>query len=167
VLRPGTFNLSALHALPVKTVVAGANTFTGVSFWDLLDTTAGLAIDPAVKNDVLGMCVVAVGSDGYNSVFSLGEINPLFGNELDLVAYSIDGQPLGGNGFARIVAPTDIARGRFVSNLVSLEIYHVVAAVPEPETLSLIVLGWCPWRPFGGEASVRTAQGARHCPSFG
>jgi hypothetical protein len=128
--------------LPLTTVTAGANTFAGVSFWDLLNTTAGLAIDPAVKNDVLGMYVVAMGSDGYKSVFSLGEIDPLFGNEPDLVAFSIDGQALGTSGFARIVAPDDIARGRFVSNLVSLEVYHAaLAPLPEPETLSFMILG--------------------------
>ena len=84
-----------------------ADTYTGVSLWDLI-TSAGLVTTPSIKNDVLGKYVVAVGSDGYEAVFSLGEIDPMFGDQQDLVVYSdIDGQlgPDGQDGFARLVAP--------------------------------------------------------------
>jgi hypothetical protein len=36
------------------------------------------------KNDVLNRYVLATGSDGYKVVFSLGELNPNFGNRPDL-----------------------------------------------------------------------------------
>lgn len=140
VLRPGVFDLAALQSLPEQSVVTGADTYTGVSFWDLLNSTAGLATDPNVHNDVLGMYVVATGSDGYKAVFSLGELNPNFGNQPNMIAYAINGGPLDTSGFARVLAPYDVARGRWVSNLVSLEVFHA-AVVPEPSTYALLLAG--------------------------
>jgi hypothetical protein len=141
VLHPGTFDLASLQALPAVQEPAGADIFTGVSFWSLLNDVVGLRINPAVKNDVLDMYVVATGSDGYKAVFSLGELDPLFGNEPDLVAYGVNGSDLGTDGFARIVAPDDVKRGRYVSNLIALEVFHAMAPVPEPGTWALFVAG--------------------------
>lgn len=135
-----TFDLAALQALPSITRTVGADTYTGVSFWDLLNTTVGLVLDPAVKNDVLGKYVVATGSDGYKSVFSLGELSPDFGNQPDMIAYALNGNPLDVNGFARVVVPNDNRRGRWVSNLVSLEVFSA-SAVPEPATWALMLAG--------------------------
>lgn len=139
VLHGASFDLAALQALPGRSVSVGADVFTGVSFWDLLNTTVGLATDPNVKNDVLGMYVVATGSDGYQSVFSLGELDPLFGNQPDLIAFGVDGGDLGSDGFARLVIPGDAKHGRYVSNIVSLEVH--AAMVPEPATYALMLFG--------------------------
>lgn len=136
-----TFDLAALQALPQTTRTVGNDTFSGVSLWTLLNSSfVGLATDPAVKNDVLGMYVVATGSDGYKALFSMGELSPDLGNQPDLIAFSQNGSPLTTNGFARIVAPNDTKAGRWVSNLVSLEVYHATA-VPEPATVVLMVAG--------------------------
>jgi hypothetical protein len=73
---------------------------------------------------VLGQYVVDTGSDGYQAVFSMGEIDPAFGNQPDLVAYAdTDGQLGAGgpDGFARMVVPGDAAGRRYVSNIVSLQ----------------------------------------------
>ncbi|MDE2612402.1 MAG: PEP-CTERM sorting domain-containing protein [Burkholderiales bacterium] len=51
-----------------------------------------------------------------------------------------DGAALGSNGFARIVASNDVRRGRSVSNLVSLEVFHA-AAVSEPSSHALLLAG--------------------------
>jgi hypothetical protein len=75
--------------------------------------------------------VVATGSDGYKAIFSLGEIDPAFGNQPVLVAYADTAGQLGPNasdGLARVVVPGDIAGGRYVSDLVSLQ----VGTLPEP-----------------------------------
>jgi hypothetical protein len=115
------------------------DTYTGVSLWTLLND-AGLITDPTIKNDVLRQYVEAVGSDGYAAIFSLGEIDPMFGDEDDLVAYSDTGGQLGADGpdgFARMVVPGDTAGGRYVSNLVALEVFTV--AVPEPATWVLLI----------------------------
>lgn len=141
VANPATFSLTDLPgSLPATTVTVNSQsgdgklpgtTFTGVSLWDLLNQ-AGILTDPTIKNDILGKYVVATGSDGYAAVFSLGELDPKFGNQPDLVAYANAlGTTLGSDGFARIVVPDDVKGGRYVSNLTSLTVYSV-AAVPLP-----------------------------------
>lgn len=140
VRSPGTYNLAGLESLPATTLTAtytagGAlvtDTYTGTSLWTLLND-AGLITDPAIKNDVLRQYVEAVGSDGYAAIFSLGEIDPAFGNQPDLVAYSDTGGQLGiggTDGFARMVVPGDAAGGRYISNLVKPAVF--TATVPEP-----------------------------------
>ena len=140
VTQAQTFDLAALEALPSTQTTVGTTTYTGVSLWNLLSSFVGLSTNAAVKNDVLGMYVVATGSDGYKALFSLGEIDPAFGNQPDMIAYAANGSGLGTKGFARIVAPDDVLAGRYVSNLVSLEVFHV-AAVPEPSTIILLLAG--------------------------
>ena len=110
---PGVYTLSTLTALPAVQLTATytadgtpvTDTYTGVSLWTLLNQ-AGLITDPNIKNDVLRQYVEAIGSDGYAAIFSLGEIDPMFGGQQDLVAYAdTDGQlgEGGSDGFARIV----------------------------------------------------------------
>jgi hypothetical protein len=135
-----SFDLAALQALPSITRTVGTVSYTGVSFWDLLNSTVGIPTDSSVKNDILGKYVVATGSDGYKALFSMGELNPGFGNEPDMIAYMADGQLLTDNGFARIVAPDDVRAGRFVSNLISLEVF-TATPVPEPQTWALLAGG--------------------------
>jgi DMSO/TMAO reductase YedYZ molybdopterin-dependent catalytic subunit len=136
-----TFDLAALKALPAVTETVGGVTYTGVSLWDLLDAQAGIVTDPAVKNDILDKYVVATGSDGYKTLISMGEIDPDFGNQPDIVAYAADGQPLGANGFARLVVPGDAKAGRWVSNLVDLQVFSAASTVPEPANLALLLAG--------------------------
>ena len=128
VSKPLTYNATVTTGLPVSTVTVNTpplagTTYTGVSLWSLLNL-AVIITDPTVKNDILGKFVIATGSDGYQSVFSLGELSPNFGNQANLVAYANSpGNPLTTDGFARIVVPGDLAKaGRYVSNLVSLQI---------------------------------------------
>lgn len=141
VKQASTFDLSALEALPSTTVTSGGNTYTGVSFYTLLSSWVGLATDPNVKNDELDMVVSAVGSDGYTALFSLGELDPAFGGAQDIIAYEENGAALPGTGFARIVAPGDAKAGRWVSNLVSLQVFHATLPVPEPGTWALMLAG--------------------------
>jgi hypothetical protein len=105
------------------------DTYTGVSLWNLVQD-AGLLTDPSIKNDLLNFVVVATGSDGYRAAFSLGEINPAFGNQQDIVAYADQKGQLGSggtDGAMRIVVPGDVAGGRYVSNLTSLQVMDVTA----------------------------------------
>ena len=147
VTNPATYTLAGLQALPATTLpvefVAGTSTqqhtYTGVDLWTLVNG-AGIVTNPRVKNDILRKYVVATGSDGYKAAFSLGELNPSFGNQPDIVAYEANGALLTDNGFARIVAPDDVKAGRYVSNLISLEVLHA-APVPEPETGVLLAVG--------------------------
>jgi hypothetical protein len=138
---PGSFTAVTLEALhqdttETATYTAGngpvTDTYTGVSLWDLVQD-AGLITDPSIKNDVLRDIVVATGSDGYRAIVSLGEIDPAFGNQPDLVAYKDSAGQLGPNGadgFARLVLPNDQAGGRYVSNLVSLQVIDATSLPP-------------------------------------
>lgn len=98
--------------------------FTGVLLWDLLNNppVSGIVTNPSIKNDILHKVVIVTGTDCYQSVFGAGEIDPSFGGSQIMVAYATGGQPLGNQGFARIIVPGDKAGGRFVSNIARIEI---------------------------------------------
>jgi DMSO/TMAO reductase YedYZ molybdopterin-dependent catalytic subunit len=171
VQTPGVYTLSSLEALPATTetvtyLSAGTPvtaTFTGVSLWTLL-SDAGIVTNPAIKNDILNYYVLATGTDGYEAIFSLGELDPMFGGTgaPDLIAYEVNGGPLGADGFARVVVPGDDFGGRYVSNLVSLEV--IDAVVPEPGALQLVMTGLIAmllfrWRPaFIREPKLRRVR---------
>lgn len=123
VQQPGIYDRARLEALPAEDRNIGSDVYTGTTLGQLLND-AGIATDPAHKNDALNKLVVATGADGYKATFSLGEIHPSFGGagQPHLVAYDINDEPLTFNGFARMISPEDNARGRFVSNLASLEV---------------------------------------------
>jgi hypothetical protein len=136
VADPGVYNLRDLAPVTTQTVTYNAagtpvtDTYTGITLWNLLSDAGGPTVADA-KNDILGKYVVATGSDGYKAVFSLGEIDPNFGAQPVSVAYGdVAGQlgPGGSDGLARIVVPDDLAGGRYVSDLVSLQI----RSLPEP-----------------------------------
>ncbi|ACK49521.1 conserved hypothetical protein; putative signal peptide [Methylocella silvestris BL2] len=122
-------NLAKLKTFPVASAdvtyfAAGAVTthsFTGVLLWDVLQK-AGIVVDPTVKNDILRKTVTVYGSDGYVSVFSVGEIDPFFGGNQIILAYAQDGASLGNSGLAKLVAPGDKAGGRFVSNIARITV---------------------------------------------
>ncbi|HEV7479703.1 MAG TPA: hypothetical protein VGO05_05395, partial [Roseiarcus sp.] len=87
VVTPGVYDFSSLSTLPATTesvtYSAGGSpvmdTYTGTALWTLLGNAGGIVSVPGIKNSSLLNYVVAVGSDGYEAVFSGGEINPMFG----------------------------------------------------------------------------------------
>jgi len=136
VTDPGIYNIPTLTPATTQTATYNAggtsvtDTYTGISLWNLLGDAGGVTVTTA-KNDILSKYVVATGSDGYEAVFSLGEIDPSFGAQPVLVAYGdTAGQlgPNGGDGLARMVVPGDLAGGRYVSDLIDLK----VGGLPEP-----------------------------------
>jgi len=132
VLYPYQANLGTLEAFPISTVdvtffAAGAvvtQAFSGALLWDVISASEVL-IDPTIKNDILHKIVVVTGSDGYEAVFSLGEIDPSFGGAQIIIAYATSGQSIGSNGFAKLIIPGDKEGGRFVSNIVKIEVKSV------------------------------------------
>jgi hypothetical protein len=136
VADPGFYNLPDIA--PVTTLAAHytaagtpvTDTYTGIKLWDLLGHAGGVTVT-SDKNDILSKYVVATGSDGYKAVYSLGEINPNFGAQPIMAAYADTGGqlgPHGSDGLARMVVPGDNAGGRYVSDLVDLD----VKSLPEP-----------------------------------
>jgi hypothetical protein len=133
IITPETLSRLNQSQTETATYLSGSgsvtDTYTGVSLWNLVQD-AGLLTDPSIKNDLLNFVVVATGSDGYRAAFSLGEINPAFGNQQDIVAYADQKGQLGSggtDGAMRIVVPGDVAGGRYVSNLTSLQVMDVTA----------------------------------------
>jgi hypothetical protein len=127
VKTPKWVNVLALQQLPhvnqnVTYFAAGQvenDTFTGALLRDLVQSV-GIVTNPNVKNDILRKIIVVTGTDGYVSVFTAGEIDPGFGGNQIIVAYEDNGQQLGCDGPAQIVAPGDKAGGRFVHNIASI-----------------------------------------------
>jgi hypothetical protein len=129
---PSRFYLNDLEQLSaaqanVTYFAAGSvitQSFTGALLWDLLNSqpVGGIVVDPNTKNDILRKIIIVTGSDCYQSVFGAGENNPAFGGSQIMVAYAVNGGSLGANAFARIVVPGDKQGGRFVSNIVNIDV---------------------------------------------
>ncbi|HMN81822.1 MAG TPA: molybdopterin-binding oxidoreductase, partial [Burkholderiaceae bacterium] len=128
--QPGDYAVTYEPAVTQSvTFQSGAGTqnrqYTGTSLYDLL-SKAGITVDPAIRNDALNRYVIVTGSDGYRSVHALGEINPDFGNRPSLVAWAetVNGvsTPLTGDGPIRTTSPGDVRGGRYVSNVVKIEL---------------------------------------------
>lgn len=133
VTTPTTRSVSDLQTLPVQTAEVDFqsgkgdqhHTYTGVLLWDVLNQ-AGIATDENVKNDILRFYAVITASDGYQTVISLGEIDPQFGNNPYLLAWDEDGAPLeGDSGPLRLVTPGDVHGGRYISGIASIDVQRI------------------------------------------
>jgi DMSO/TMAO reductase YedYZ molybdopterin-dependent catalytic subunit len=99
--------------------------YEGVPLREILKR-AGAPMDKELRGNALATYVLARAHDGYQVVFTLGEIAPEFGNETILVADKRDGKPLFGyQGPFRLVCPNDKAGARSVRMLETLEIVRL------------------------------------------
>ena len=79
-----------------------------------------------LRGKALAGYVLAKAADGYEVVFSLGELDQAFGNLSILVADKRDGKPLTGKqGPLRLVCPNDKAGARSVRMLESVELIRL------------------------------------------
>lgn len=69
--------------------------------------------------------LVAEGSDGYQVVYSVGEVTPDVHDGTVLVADAMDGKPLGLNGPLQLVASGEKRPARWVRNLVAIRVKAV------------------------------------------
>jgi DMSO/TMAO reductase YedYZ molybdopterin-dependent catalytic subunit len=130
--HPATYTMAELEALPSTRLsvsfVAGTtldiDTYQGVLLSDLLNA-AGVMVNPAVKNDILSKYVVVIGSDCYQTVLAIGDVLPDFGGQPVAVAFADASGPLTSDGMARLVVPADKKGGRYVSNIVRIEVRGV------------------------------------------
>jgi DMSO/TMAO reductase YedYZ molybdopterin-dependent catalytic subunit len=136
VTTPGAVTVADLQGMTAQTVNVSfvaksgseSHSFTGVLLWDVLQK-AGLKLDPNVKNQQLRMYALITANDGYQTVISLGEIDPDFGNQPVLLAWDQDGKPLTGeDGPVRLVTPGDVKGGRYVYGVVSIEVVDAGAS---------------------------------------
>lgn len=121
VMTPADYDREALGKLPRTSITVGKAVYSGVSLWALL-SKADIVTRPEIKNGILRGFIVATASDGYKLVISLGEIDPDFGNQPCLIATQKDGADFTSGGFAQLVFPNDVKKGRWVRGLTGLKV---------------------------------------------
>jgi hypothetical protein len=99
--------------------------YEGVTLLAVLQK-AGAPFGKQLRGKVLSSYVLAKAMDGYQVIFTLGELDPDFGNETILVADKRDGKPMGDKqGPFRLVCPNDHEGARSVRMLQTLEIVRL------------------------------------------
>jgi hypothetical protein len=91
-----------------------------VLLWTLLGEVGG--IDDPAKGAELHHTISITGRDGYLVVISTGEIAPDFGGKPAMVAYERDGEELRDDKGLRVVMPGDKHSGRYVRDVVEIEV---------------------------------------------
>lgn len=125
VATPLTLSRSDLAGMTRASVTTNSNgiatTYEGVWLSDVLKK-AGVPIG-AMRGAALSNYVVASASDGYQVVFSLGEIDPDMTDEQFLLADTANGKPLfGENGSFRLVVPKDKKGARSIRMLTGITV---------------------------------------------
>lgn len=89
------------------------------------------AMAPSEKRAGYKKVVVASAPDGFQAVFSIAELTPEMGATQVLVAWQMDGQPLGPDtGPLRLVVPTDKEPSRCLHHLQRLDVVDLRRVVP-------------------------------------
>jgi len=125
-----TLTSADLAGLPHETVSIeeqdGTKTaYQGVPLHAIL-AKAGIPMGHGLRGKALAAYVLASAKDGYQMIFSLGELDPDFGNAHILVADKRNGEPLFGyQGPLRLVVGGDKHGARSVRMLEKLEVVQV------------------------------------------
>jgi DMSO/TMAO reductase YedYZ molybdopterin-dependent catalytic subunit len=99
--------------------------YEGVSLGDVLKR-AGVPLGPELRGKALSTYVIAEGLDGYQILFSLGELDSEITSNRYLLADTINGKPLPeGEGPFRIVIPEDKVGARSIRTLVRLRVVQL------------------------------------------
>jgi DMSO/TMAO reductase YedYZ molybdopterin-dependent catalytic subunit len=99
--------------------------YEGVLLREILKR-AGVPLGKELRGKALASYVLAKAHDGYQVVFSLGELDTAFGAESIIVADKRDGKPLFGyQGPFRLVCPNDKAGARSVRMLETIELVRL------------------------------------------
>jgi DMSO/TMAO reductase YedYZ molybdopterin-dependent catalytic subunit len=128
IASPLSLTAGDLAKMPRETVsVPGPDgskiVYEGVALLQVLEK-AGAPLGEKLRGKALASYVLAMARDSYQVAFTLGELDPQFGNESILVADTRDGKPLPDKqGPFRLVCPNDKEGARSVR---MLETLHVV-----------------------------------------
>jgi DMSO/TMAO reductase YedYZ molybdopterin-dependent catalytic subunit len=132
---PLTLSVTDLAAMPHETIEltdpetaehdGGKFKYEGVSLQEVL-TKAGIPFGKGIRGKYLAAYILASAKDGYQVVFSLGELDPSFGNEKVLIVDKRDGKPLFAyQGPLRLVVAGDKAGARDVRMLEKIEVVRL------------------------------------------
>jgi len=130
VRTPLSLSPDELKAMPRKRVEVKDEdgktvTYEGVLVGEILKR-AGAKLGSDMRGNAVASSVVASASDGYQVVFSLAELDPVFTGSEVIVADTIDGRPLFAyQGPFRIVAPRDTRPARSIRMLEKLEVVQL------------------------------------------
>jgi hypothetical protein len=123
--KSSEWTAATLASLPHKTVrvhnehTKADETYSGVQLIDLL-TQLGVSDKPRGKD--FRLYVVAAGSDGYEVVYSIGEVTPDVGTATVIVADSENGAAIAADGPLKLVATGEKRPARWVRNLVAIRV---------------------------------------------
>ena len=129
ILSPLTLSAEDIRAMPRGSVQfqdqGVTKKYEGVWLHDVL-RKAGAPMGNEAHGKALATYVVATARDGYQVVFSLGELDPAFRDNEILLADTIDGQPLSERqGPFRIVVPHDKRGARSVRMLNEIQVVRL------------------------------------------
>ncbi|MBK7907577.1 MAG: molybdopterin-dependent oxidoreductase [Gemmatimonadetes bacterium] len=127
---PLVLTAADLAAMPRATVTTTNNgmttTYRGVWVADVL-AKAGFALGPAARRNSLSGYVLARATDGYQVLFSIGELDPAITDGQALLADTANDQPLfAENGRFRLVLPKDKRGARSMRMLASLDVVLLI-----------------------------------------
>jgi len=123
--KSSSWTASTLASLPHTTVTVhnehtkADETYSGVPLIALLTP---LGIDDKPHGKDLRLYVIAAGSDGYEVVYSIGEITPDIHDATVIVADAENGKPLLADGPLKLIDTRDKRPARWVRNLVSIKV---------------------------------------------
>jgi len=119
-------DLAKMPRSSVRTTNKGMETvYDGVWLHEVLKA-AGVPQGSELRGKALASYVLAEAQDGYQVVFSLGELDPAFIDNQILLADTANGKPLfGAQGRFRLVVPKDKPGARSVRMLTKLEVVQV------------------------------------------
>jgi len=126
--EPATVSPAEFKAMPHISVTIhnshtnADETYSGVRLADLL-TKFGAPLGSELRGETLANYIVATGSDGYQAVLALVEVDPAFHPGEVLVADSMNGKPLDAHsGPFKLVVTEDKRPARSVRNLTTIEL---------------------------------------------
>ena len=119
-------DLAKMPRASVKTVSGGMETvYDGVWIHEVLKK-AGVPQGGELRGKALSSYVIAEAQDGYQVVFSLGELDPSFIDNEILLADTANGKSLfGAQGRFRLVVPKDKPGARSIRMLTKIEVVQV------------------------------------------
>jgi DMSO/TMAO reductase YedYZ molybdopterin-dependent catalytic subunit len=119
-------DLAKFARTSVKISDEGADTvYEGVLLYDVLKQ-AGAPLDKQLMGKALATYFLAEARDGYQVVYTLGEIDPNFGGNKIIIADTINGKPLFDyQGPLRLVVPSDKKGARGIRMLDKITIVRL------------------------------------------